>query len=267
MSRGLVFDRWRRRWWDWARGARPAPPAELTSADLALLEGRYPEWVRLTDAERADMQRLIVAFVDRMRWESARGTDLTPEMKVLIGAQACLLLLGLDVDEFPATPSIIVHGRAVIESGEREIGVGRVRSDGRRRLDGQAHYRGPVVLSWPAVERDLARPERGRNVVYHEFAHQLDMLDGSIDGAPPLGAGGSAERWVAVMSDAYERLRQGGSEVVRPYAGTNPGEFFAVATEAFFTRPIDLRTHEPDLFVQLCTYYGQDPARRAERSE
>lgn len=262
-----MFDGVRQRWWAWARGVRSAPPAELLAAEIALLAEVYPEWVRLDEVEQAEMQRLIAAFVSRMRWEAARGTDLTSEMKIVIAAQACLLLLGLDVDEYPATPSVIVHGRALVESGERAVGVGRVQSDTHRRLDGQAHYRGPVVLSWPAVRRDIARPESGRNVVYHEFAHQLDMLDGSIDGSPPLRGLGESTQWNAVMTEAYERLRHDGSEVLRPYAGTNPGEFFAVSTEAFFTRPLALRAHEEDLFVQLCTYYGQDPAQRADRSE
>ena len=102
--------------------------------------------------------------------------------------------------------------------------------------------------------------------MYHEFAHQLDMLDGITDGTPPLGDDDAARaRWVEVCTAAYDMVRAEGSPVLRPYAGTNPAEFFAVATEVFFNRPLDLRTHEPALYAELQAFYRQDPAARADR--
>lgn len=228
-----------------------------------MLTDEYTMWTLLDDAERERMERLIGAFLTRMRWEAARGFDLDDDAKLLIAAQACLLLLGLDLDEFPATTSVIVHRRTVVLQGTRGTGIGRVESSGPRPIHGQAHYRGPVVLAWPAVRNGLRWPERGHNVVYHEFAHQLDMLDGSVDGTPPLDDDAAIDRWIDVCTTAYEGLRDGEpSPVLRSYGGTNPGEFFAVATEAFFTRPVDLRTFEPDLYTELRSYYRQDPARR-----
>ena len=132
---------------------------------------------------------------------------------------------------------------------------------GTMRLSGQAVPKGPVVLSWSAARRGARRPEHGSNVVYHEFAHRLDMLDGVTDGTPPLGDDAAVERLRRVCTAAFARVHEGES-ILRPYAGTNPAEFFAVATELFFNRPVDLRAHEPALYAELRSFYGQDPARR-----
>ena len=123
-----------------------------------------------------------------------------------------------------------------------------------------------MVLSWNAARRGARFPDRGENVVYHEFAHQLDMLDGITDGTPPLGDETARRRWVEVCTAAYDGVRAEGSPVLRPYAGTNPAEFFAVATEVFFNRPVDLREHEPALYAELRNFYHQDPAARRDES-
>jgi MtfA peptidase len=239
-----------------------------------LLRGRDPHWSRLDDLERARMERLVGAFVARTRWESSRGFELDDEMRVLIAAQACLLLLGLDHDEFGGPSRVIVHPSTVVLRGRRTVGVGRVETSDAYRVLGQAHHRGPVLLSWASVRSGLDHPARGQNVVYHEFAHQLDMLDGTIDGTPPLDDEVARQRWVEVCTAAYESVREPPSDagtdagavtgptVLRAYAGTNPGEFFAVATEVFLTRPHELRTQHPSLYRELVGYYQQDPTRR-----
>jgi Mlc titration factor MtfA (ptsG expression regulator) len=182
---------------------------------------------------------------------------------VLIAAQASMLLLGLELDEYPTLTSVIVHPSTVRLRGEHGVGGGAVRSSSLQTLAGQAHYRGPVVLSWTAARRGARFPGGGQNVVYHEFAHQLDMLDGITDGTPPLGDDDDARRrWVEVCTAAYDAVRAAGSPVLRDYAGTNPAEFFAVATEVFFNRPVDLREHEPALYAELLGFYRQDPATR-----
>ncbi len=122
----------------------------------------------------------------RTRWEAANGFELTDGIKVLIAAQASMLLLGLEIDDYPQLTSVIVHPSTVRLHGEYSAG-GAVRASGTQSLLGQAHYRGPVVLSWNAARQGARFPGTGQNVVYHEFAHQLDMLDGITDGTPPLG--------------------------------------------------------------------------------
>lgn len=260
---GSWWARVRRRWWSWARGVRTAPPARLSDGDRRLLSTEWDQWHRLDAAERARMERLISAFVATTRFEAAKGFELERRHRILVAAQASLLLLGLDLDEFPATGSVIVHPRTVVLRGRRGTGVGRVETSGPYHVAGQAHFRGPVLLSWPAVRDALRHPERGHNVVLHEFAHQLDMLDGGIDGTPPIEDPELHGRWVEVCTEVFGAVRERvGPPVLRAYAGTDPGEFFAVATEVFFTRPVHLRAQAPELYDVFAGYFGQDPVRR-----
>ena len=230
-----------------------------------VLEREFEHW-RMLDADELErMEMLVAKFVHDTRWEAANGFDLTTDHQILIAAQASMLLLGLDIDEYPHLTSVIVHPSTVRLRGDHAAGAG-LRVTGTQTLAGQAHYRGPVVLSWAATRRGARFPAGGQNVVYHEFAHQLDMLDGITDGTPPLGGDERARaRWVEVCTSAYDTVRAEGSPVLRPYAGTNPAEFFAVATEVFFNRPLDVRSHEPALYTELQSFYRQDPASRMER--
>jgi Mlc titration factor MtfA (ptsG expression regulator) len=231
----------------------------------AVLSREFGHWQMLDEAELARMETLVSTFLHDTRWEAANGFELNQDHQLVIAAQASMLLLGLDLDGYPQLTSVIVHPSTVRLHGDRPVGGG-LHASGTQHLAGQAHYRGPVVLSWAAVRRGARFPASGQNVVYHEFAHQLDMLDGIIDGTPPLGDDEAARtRWVEVCTTAYDAVRAEGSPVLRPYAGTNPAEFFAVATEVFFTRPLEVRAHEPALYDELRTFFRQDPAARAER--
>lgn len=275
----------RRAWWRWAQGLRSADGHGITAAQREVLSRRWYLWEQFSPAEKARMERLIGLFLTSMRWEGARGFTVTAEMQVLVAAQACLLLLGLPIDEFPATDAVILHPGTVRLRGEHHLDGG-VRAAGVLTLDGQAHYRGPVLLSWAAARAEMNAPRRGRNVVFHEFAHQLDMIDGSVDGTPPFSDDAARERWIAVCTEAFER-RSGDPagestasdttdapevgavemgpfpQILRDYATTNPAEFFSVATEEFFCRPGALREAEPALYVQFAEYFGQDPAQRS----
>lgn len=208
------------------------------------------------------MEGLIQAFVFDIRWEAAKDFELTESMQVLIAAQACLLILELDADSYRGVGSIIVHPSAVVLTGPRSTGNGMVSSEPYR-IDGQAHFGGPVIVSWDAVASDARHPIRGHNVVYHEFAHKLDMLDGTIDGTPPLVIGDARTRWIEVCGREYKAIRNGTSGgLLRDYGGTDPGEFFAVATEMFFSRPVELFSQKQDLYEVLADFYRQDPASR-----
>jgi len=223
-----------------------------------------PCWSALSPDDRDLLVQYTGALADGFRWEAARGFRLTDEVRVAIGSQAALLLLGLadGVENYGQVTSVIVHATTIVRTGEHAWGDGLV-AEGDDPLIGEAIHRGPVVLAWDAVVQQALQPQRGENVVMHEFAHRLDMLDGLSDGTPPLADAHSLDRWVAACRASLERLRShAGPSVLRAYAETNPSEFFAVATEVFFTRPSALRDEDPDLYGVLRAYYGQDPAAR-----
>jgi Mlc titration factor MtfA (ptsG expression regulator) len=133
-------------------------------------------------------------------------------------------------------------------------------------LLGEAHQqRGPVIVAWDAVEHDVRHPGNGSNVVVHELAHKLDMLDGLIDGTPPVRGREAYARWVEVCTAEFEHLRAHGHDpLLRDYAAQDPGEFFAVTAEVFFDQPVPLRAHKPELYAVFADYFRQDPAARRD---
>lgn len=234
-----------------------------------VLSRRWGLWARVDAATRERVELLGRRLIEDVRFEAARGVQLTVDMPVLIAAQAVLLVSGWELDPrqrlepFSRISSVIVHRSTVVVQGERQLDgdVGRVVSDSPTYLSGQAHHRGPVVLSWSSVVSDARHPTRRQSVVMHEFAHQLDMLDGVVDGTPPLQSPAVRARFVEACTATFDLVRGGDDTVLRDYAATNPGEFFAVATETFFTDPLALRDHHGDLYEVLAGFYRQDPAR------
>lgn len=239
-------------------------PSWLSDDELAIVASVVPGWSAMTDAEQTQMTENSNRLIQNKTWEAAHGFELTSQMRVHIAAQASLLILGLDFDSYRRVRSIIVHPTQMMRSKARPGPAPGVMSSGPMMILGEAaHGTGPVVIAWDSVLEETKYQERGHNVVLHEFAHKIDMLDNVVDGTPPMTNPVQLQRWVDVCTAAFERIEQGTSSgVLRDYAATNPGEFFAVATEVFFTTPETLRSGEPDVYDVLRTFYRQDPASR-----
>ena len=202
----------------------------------------------------------------RVNWEAARGLVLTDGVIEAIAAHAAVLVAGFEprTEPFRDVTSVIVHSGTIVT---RDVVQGPARgvvSDGPRHLAGQAgHGRGPIVLDWRTAQREIHHPEGGTNVIYHEFAHKLDQLDGVFDGMPPLGSDNGRARWTQTMGTNYRRLRRRGRDpLVRAYGATSEVEYFAVTSELFFTVPDLLRAHHQRVYDVLADFYNQDPAWR-----
>jgi Mlc titration factor MtfA (ptsG expression regulator) len=227
-----------------------------------IVESRVRQWRYLTPDERTRGEAITLDLIADKDWEAAHGFDLTDEMIVTIAAQAALLILELPADSYRDVRTILVHPSYMMLEGEHSMAGGVVSSE-RTAIDGQAVFGGPVVVSWDAARYEARHPGRGANVVFHEFAHKLDMLDGTIDGTPSIVGDEARERWVEVCTRVFHAVEIGhGGHALRAYAGVNAGEFFAVATEVFFDNPHDLRHEHPDLYDCLRDFYRQDPASR-----
>lgn len=227
-----------------------------------LLARRMHTWVLLDAQERGRLEALTIKLLVELHWEPANGFALSEDVEVTIAAGAAYLLLGLPDDSFAKVHTVLVHPTTVVLTGEHSQVPGIV-SDSPMAIVGQADIHGPVLIVWDEVLGEARHPGSGHNVVAHEFAHRLDMLDGDADGTPPMSDAELANRWVRVCTDVYEQVAEGrAGHVLRPYAGINPAEFFAVATEAFVDAPVDLRAEQPELYRVFCDYYGQDPAAR-----
>jgi len=232
------------------------------------LRANLAHYCMLSDAERSELQAMIHVFLKEKNWEGCGSLDLTDEICVTIAAQACLLQLGLPHDYYRNVQSILVYPSTVV-TPEYHPGIFDHTYDPIENsipILGQSIPHGPVILVWDAVLRNAKHPEQGHNVVYHEFAHKLDMLDGAADGTPILDRDQLIE-WVAVCSHEFQRLRHladlGQKTFMDSYGAKDEAEFFAVATEEFFDRPVALKKNAPDLYRVLSEYYHQDPFSRA----
>jgi Mlc titration factor MtfA (ptsG expression regulator) len=236
----------------------------------SILEHNVAHWKLLDDVERVQLRSLVQVFVAEKQWEGCGGLELTDQIRVTIAGLACLLVLGLDHMLYSNVKTILVYPSTVVAPGPHSALAPGITIQGPEiPIYGQSILRGPVVLVWDAVLCGATHPERGHNVVYHEFAHKLDMLDGCVDGTPPLADHGQYERWIKVCKREYDELRHRASKGKRTfldaYGSTNPGEFFAVITEYFFDKPLQMKRHHPELYSVLHEFYRQDPAARELR--
>lgn len=224
------------------------------------------EFGRLSPAERDRFLTHGERLVQRARWEGAREVEVTDLMIATVAAHAALLAAGFsaDTDPYHNVRAVVLHGGTIVTRDTRPVAATGAVTAGPQYLAGQSgHGRGPVLLDWRTVQRNVAAPDLGVNVVYHEFAHKLDQLDGAADGIPPLPTREARQAWNQTLGTNYRRLRRRGSDgLVRAYGATNPAEYFAVTSELFFTRPTELRHRLPRVYARLADFYQQDPAGR-----
>jgi Mlc titration factor MtfA (ptsG expression regulator) len=253
----------------WARARKRARREEVREQPFPaawrdILLRTFPLYARLPEPDQDRLHGLVQVFLAEKNVEGCGGLELTDEIRVTIAAQACILLLRLeDANYFADLRSILVYPSTVVPVYAHAHEHGALVEEAEPVL-GQSWQHGTVILAWDSVKRGSAIPNDGRNVTFHEFAHQLDQETGEADGTPYLYTPSALREWSAVMGEHYVALRRavedGRKTFLDDYGATNPAEFFAVATEFFFEKPLQLQKKHPNLYGELAEYYGQDPA-------
>lgn len=247
---------------DWRR-RRVLQRAPLSDASWSATVAALPLLHGLGASELTRLRELTTLFLREKTVVAAGGLMLSDEMRAVIAAQACLPIMNLDLDWYEGWSSVIVYPREFVPHREEvdEAGVVHVR---RVPLSGEAWLQGPVILSWEDIT--LSGVCGGYNVVIHELAHKLDMLNGAPNGFPPLHRDMNPQRWASVFTAAYDdmnaRLDADADTAIDPYAAEAPDEFFAVFSEYFFEQPQLVQTEYPEVYQQLSAFYRQDPAAR-----
>jgi hypothetical protein len=228
-----------------------------------LLRRRVPLVAGLPAPLQLRLKGLMQVFLAEKPIIGCRGLRVTDEMRVTIAALACLPLLGAARGVYPELRQVLLYpGAFVVDRPVNE--PGGVVADQRRVLAGESWSQGQVLLAWDEVARGAATPGDGHNVVIHEFAHQLDQAGGRANGAPALPTTAAYRRWSTVMQNEFDALRwrlaSGEATLIDAYAATDPAEFFAVISELFFERPVELAAGHPALYAELSSYYRLNPA-------
>lgn len=248
-------------WWRARQRAR-IQSRPFPSAWRGILQRRLPIWRRLPADLQQQLKKHIQVFIAEKPFIGCAGQVITDEVRVLIAAQACLLLLNRPGHGYPDLHRVLVYPNSFVVPRGYTDSAG-IAHHGHAVLAGESWSQGQVVLSWADVLEGAADPNDGYNVVIHEFAHQLDQETGEANGAPALGSRQRYAHWSAVMQAEFEALQRaadwGHDSLLDPYGATNPAEFFAVASEVFYERPRDMADLHPALYRELSKFYRIDP--------
>jgi len=243
---------------DWVR-RRLAAREPFPNAWRVHLERRVPFYRWLDADEKRRFEDKLKIFVRTKHFEGVKGMVVDDEVKVVIAAAAARLVMNLPHEHYARLIDVVVYP-AHFKPKDAEVGTAL----------GLAFGAGTVILSWDAVLTGLADPHDGHDTATHEFAHALDAADGAFDGTPNLRTFNAYGPWTRVMTDSFEHLRDaprnGRRPLLRDYGATNEAEFFAVATEVFFEKPVEMKERQPALYDVLSLYYRADPARHRARA-
>lgn len=227
-----------------------------------IIQKRMPFFRKMPADLQLQLKDHIQVFLSEKQFVGCNGVQITDEVRVTIAAQACLLLLNRKTNYYPKLTTILVYPSAFIKT-QQSAGAGGVQFTERKALAGESWDIGKVVLSWDDAVEGAEVPDDGRNVVIHEFAHQLDQENGPANGAPILGKAQNYQEWSTEFSKEFQQLQQRAEHNVPSifdyYGATNPAEFFAVASEVFFEKAQLFYQLYPKLYRQLALYYRVDP--------
>lgn len=249
------FRSWRRR--RVLRHARlPDTQWQAVLKELSVLNG-------LDRTERDRLRELVILFLHEKSIQAAGDLEIDDAIRLKIAAQACLPILNLGLDYYRNWVEVIVYPGTFLAPHEYVDSSGVAHSV-HHSLAGESWEQGPVILSWEDVVEGAA--DGTGNIVIHEFAHKLDMLNGETNGLPPLHSPMKIEAWSRIFTAAYEdlcrRVDRGLKTPIDPYAAEAPAEFFAVISEEFFVTPDVVHDVYPQVYAQLRDFYRQDPLLR-----
>jgi Mlc titration factor MtfA (ptsG expression regulator) len=252
-------------WWQALRQRREARVLERRAIPDALWQStlqRLPFVAARPAEQQQRLRRLASLFLDRKEFSGARGFLVSDDIALAVAVQACLPVLELGVGHYDGFVGVVMHPDAVRAPRQSTDEHGIVHA-WHEELAGEAMEGGPLMLSWADVLPEAMSPTP-YNVVIHEFAHVLDLRDGQADGVPLLASAAARRAWLEVLMPEYDRFAErvacGYETVLDPYAAEAPDEFFAVASEAFFVAPRELKKEQPATYRLLSSYYRQDPA-------
>lgn len=253
----LFFPLWRR-----TQRRRALAEQSFPTAWRKILQQHWPLYRALPADLQQEIRRQIQRFLAEVEFVGCDGLTVTDQMRVLIAAQASLLTARLPVSDYPGLRQILIYPDAFAVNLNHADSAGVVHQNKQWR-EGESWQQGQIILSWRHTLSGAAVSDDGRNLVIHEFAHQLDQQTGSVNGFPPIQSPALQQEWSRMMQAAFDRLQQdlqqGATSWIDPYAATNPAEFFAVLCEVFFEQPALLAAEQPQLYRLLQQFFQLDP--------
>jgi len=229
---------------------------------LRLLEKHVPVYNKLPVHLKETLKSRVAIFLDEKLFEGCGGLVLTDKIKMVIASYASVLILSEPSGYYPDLQSILVYPDEYIAPVNEESDG--IITEGTETRKGEYWNIGSIVLSWQDIRDNIYGKTKGQNLIYHEFAHQLDQRYGLTAGIDEHGTIYREDKWTQTIAETYRNLRsrRGGysASVLDNYGATHPAEFFSVATEAFFEQPVRLQREQPDIYALLTSFYHLNPA-------
>lgn len=233
----------------------------LSDDQRAIVAEQVPLTQKLPSEFHGKLEGKINAFLDQIEFIGCNGLEITEEMRLSIAAQACLLVVNSDM-WYDHLSTVLIYPNAF--KSRQSVRNGYVVTERETVRTGESWARGPVILSWTHTKQGAVNDKDGKNVVFHEFAHQIDDLSGHTDGAPNLSRHQNFADWERVFVKAYEshiqHVQAGRKTVIDAYGAEGQEEFFAVAVEVFFEKPVSLKRKEPEVYEQLALLFQLEPS-------
>lgn len=227
----------------------------------SIIEMNMPLYKKLPQNLKDELHWRTMVFIEEKEWEGCGGLEVTEEMQVTIAAQAVMLLLNKSIDIYPKLRNILIYPSTYVATQATLSEATKTEPD--TPVAGQSWSDGTVILAWNHVLGGGRNDKDGHNVVFHEFAHQLDQADGYADGLPILQTKEQYKPWISIVGDEFasfvEKVHRGRRDTIDDYGATNAAEFFAVVTETFFEKPNQLYKTHKELFEEFKEYYKMDP--------
>lgn len=229
---------------------------------ISILEYKVPVYRRLPRTLREQLRKHIPIVISEKNYEGCGGLTLTEEMKVIITAYACVLILKETADYYSDLQSILVYPDSYI-APVSEMNEGGIISEGFEPRSGEYWGTGNIVLAWREIEKNISGSRTGQNLIYHEFSHLLDDRYGLTSGITMEGKALRTDDWTQTLASSYRRhgrnMHENRRSVLDEYGTRSPAEFFSVASEAFFEAPDALHREMPDLYRVLRSFYALNP--------
>lgn len=237
------------------------PPTPIDESTWLAVRG-HSVWLQRLDRERDQrLHQLASRFLHEKTITPVANLALDATERALLAALCCLPLLEFGGEGLHGWSELVVYPDA-FRVQRIHVDAAGVLHEWDDELAGEAWEAGPLILSWADVQADLAEPDAGFCVAVHEMAHKIDVLDGALDGTPPLPREWQ-KQWARDFQHQYdafcEQVDHGEDVAIDPYAAEAPEEFFAVASEYHFSAPDLLAAQMPEVAAHLRRFYGRSP--------
>ena len=213
------------------------------------LERYFTFYNALTDKDKLLFERRVQKFIDLKQFIPRGIKEVNSEMKAMIAGSAIQLTFGYPDVYFSHFWRILIYADSYYSTITRKYHLGEV------------NMNGIIVLSWKSFKEGFEDPSDGRNLGLHEMAHALrlinivdndeyDFYDREIMGEFEKEAVSESLK----VKNSPEKL-----SFFRDYYIPNLNEFFSVAVECFFEKPLEFKRYSSKLYMLLTRILKLDP--------